>query len=122
MIKKHQLIYELKNFASHDRPLSAKALYEKYKEPNQTELQFKRKLAGMVKEIQDEQLTNSSISKPTGIIVSSNNGYYIAQNREQAELGADYYKQKVVDMQKRLSSLMQLINKTFPEPEQTKMF
>lgn len=120
MITKQLLLYELKNFASYQKPATAKSLYEKYREPNQTELQFKRKLASIVKQIQDEQLTNLSISPPTGIIVSSNEGYYIARNREQAEYGVNFYREKVTDMQKRLNSLTQLINKTFPEPEQTK--
>lgn len=122
MIDKANLIVQLVNFASVRNPMTAREIYAKFKQPGETLEDYQRQIAKMVREIQEEQERNASLGKPTKLIFSSNGGYYVAQNRKEAEQGFTYYKKKVDDMLVKLSHQKKLIDKVFPLPEQGAMF
>lgn len=121
MIDKSNLIVQLLNFASINNPMTARDLYIKFKQPGETLDDYQRQIARMVREIQEEQERNASLSKPNRLIFSSNGGYYIALNRREAEQGFTYYKKKVDDMLVKMNHQKRLIDKVFPLPEQSEL-
>lgn len=122
MIRRDQLVMELVTYSSYENPLGARYFCDKYKQKGETLDQYRRQLANMVREINDEIDRNKKLSSPKRIIMSCNGGYYIPQNREEALRGRQYYAEKVTDMQRKLNRMDHLINDIYPEPEQSSLF
>jgi len=122
MIDRTQFIVELRNFSSAERPVTARALFNKHGRPGEKVEDYQRTIARFAREIQTEQFELSFLSKPQKLIFSCNEGYYVAKTRQEAEKGLRYYQEKLYEMLKQRSKLKKVINLTYPEEAQTTMF
>jgi len=122
MITKIQLLIELINFSSFDKPISSRDLFNKYRQPNETLIDYHRKVALLVRELQDDQIIQSGLNQPKKLVFSFSNGYYLTQNREEALGGLEYYIKPGKQIMERGGELLKLIDRTYPEPEQQALF
>ena len=99
-------------------------MFEKYGKQNEKLEDYQRMIAKYARELQADQLSQYSVglSKPKGLIFSCNGGYYVARNRDEAIKGRSYYDKKLIDMFKNRRVMKKLIDKAFPESEQTNLF
>lgn len=122
MITEAQFMVELINFSSGDRPITARAMYTKYATGKEKLEDYQRTIAKYARKIQKDQFKLSPLSKPEKLVFSSNEGYYIAKNRKEADDGLNYYTAKILEMLRQRRKIKIIIQKTYPEPEQTSMF
>ncbi|MBK7106669.1 MAG: hypothetical protein IPH62_15450 [Ignavibacteriae bacterium] len=123
MITKEKLLFELINYSSIDKPLDAAYFFNKFKLPGEGLSDYSRRIAIIVREIQNDQIYYSLINNPFYLVFSSGNGYYIAKNREDAEKGLNFYSERAKSILALTGKIDKMINLAFPleDPNQLKL-
>ncbi|MEN8193925.1 MAG: hypothetical protein ABFS12_13970 [Bacteroidota bacterium] len=121
MIDKDVLLSQLVTFSCFDRPLDARYFYDRYHSKDESILDYKRNVAKLIREIQNDQFYLQKIDKPFYLVFSCNEGYFIARNRGEALIGKEFYFKRARQIIEYTKKLENLINNVFPEPEQTSL-
>jgi hypothetical protein len=114
MVTKEKLLFELINFSSFDKPLDADFFFKKYKLKGETLSDYNRNIARIIRDLQNDQIYYSQLSKPFYLIFFSGKGYYIAKNRDAAIKGRDFYSERAKSILVLTSKIDKMINIAFP--------
>ena len=87
MITKESVLTDLLNHSSKDKPLDNCFFYNKYSSKEVDPFEFIKQFGSIIHDLQCDQIDAHSSSKPFSLIFETDQGYFIARNREEALMG-----------------------------------
>ena len=114
---KQQILFLILNFSSESKPLDSRFFYSKMNdtdEINDEKLKvFQRKLTYSIYEIQEDEYKNYKAGKSFNVILSNNNGYYVARSLQEAINGKDFLYDRVKPIVIRTNRIKEMIQDKF---------
>lgn len=114
MITKKSILTDLITNSSKECPLSKSYFFYKYSDKETDPFVFSSQLGSMIHDLQCDQIDAQSSSRPFHLIFESDQGYYIARNREDALIGNYFNLSKLNTLYTISSNYSRMIQKAFP--------